>query len=276
VDPQQFFKQQFGGDKFVGIIGEISLARDFSEAMVQSDSMTTEQRLEQRKKRVDDLVLCLINKLSLYTDAFPLCNQDVQPLGTTMEHMASEALNSFRIVAQVEVDSLKHESYGIELLHAIGYTYVLKSEQWISIMDSIGASMYTRVWGLGFRFASGLREKAHIVTETVGTVKTAFDLQTKFTKLQEIKDKKQFQNEHGQAVQLEYTPEEQELQMKLEQEAAEKGMEALWRGSKLEVESVLRQVCDETLGNEDVDIEIRKRRATALYVLGKVYENAKQ
>ena len=64
--------------------------------------------------------------------------------------------------------------------------------------------------------------------------------------------------------------------MKLEQEAAEKGMEALWRGSKLEVESVLRQVCDETLGNEDVDIEIRKRRATALYVLGKVYENAKQ
>lgn len=49
-------------------------------------------------------------------------------------------------------------------------------------------------------------------------------------------------------------------------------MLALWRGSKLEVEAVLREVCDQTLSEGDV--EVRRRRAIALRVLGEVYERA--
>ena len=44
--------------------------------------------------------------------------------------------------------------------------------------------------------------------------------------------------------------------------------------SKLEVESVLRDVCDLTLGNEPLDSEVKRRRATALKVLGEVYLKA--
>jgi X-domain of DnaJ-containing len=107
---------------------------------------------------------------------------------------------------------------------------------------------------LAQRFNFGVREKAHIISEACGTVKTAFELQSSFTKLQEMGD----------------GDEKQEM----EEKAARKGMEALWRGSKLEVESVLRQVCDKVLGDESVEIEMRRRRGVALKVLGEVYQNA--
>jgi hypothetical protein len=239
-----------------------------------TNPVSPEMRIQNRKDRVSQLIGHLVTKLALYTDAFPLTSQ-IQPVGTTIEHMATEALNSFRIVAQVEVDNLKDESYGVELLHAIGYTYVLKSDQWMAVYDSYDAPIYRRAWGFGYRFANGLKEKAHIVSETVGTVRTAFDLQSSFTKLQEMEKRGQPDDETGQAIQTEFTKEEQELKARLEQEAASKGMEALWRGSKLEVESVLREVCDETLGDETVEQEVKTRRAVALKVLGEVYQNAK-
>lgn len=265
VDPEQFFKQQFGGEKFVSIIGEISIGRDFKEAMGEHKTpVTAEQRMESRTGRVTELVDSLIHKLALYTDAYPYPSLDLS--STTVEHLSQEAINSFRILAQVEVNSLKEESYGIELLHSIGYTYVLKSDQWMAIIDSSDAQILKRAWGFGSRFTMGLKEKAHIISETVGTVKTALDLQSSYTKLKEMENKTD--------VQVELTREEQQLKSKLEQEAASKGMEALWRGSKLEVEGVLREVCDLTLGEEIVDNEVRRRRAVALRVLGEVYEKA--
>lgn len=283
VDPQQFFKQQFGGDKFVDLIGEISIARDFKEAMSPENStepaQSSEERALQRKQRVSTLVGHLIQKLSLYTDAFPYPSQDALPIGTTMEHLSKEALSSFRILAQVEVDVLKNESYGVELLHSIGYTYTLKADQWLAILTSKNGHLFQRTWSWTSRFTNGLREKAHIIAETVGTVKTAYDLQSSFTKLQEIE--KKATSSSGDADQdgkvastQDWSQEDQELKAKLEQEAATKGMEALWRGSKLEVESVLREVCDETLGDVACTDQLLVRRATALKVLGEVYSKA--
>ena len=279
VDPEQFFKQQFGGEKFVSIIGEISIAKDFKDAMMAnggqaSQFMTTEERIAQREKRVNDLVHNLIAKLSLYTDAFPSPSVDAMPVGTTMEHLSKEALNSFRTVAQIEIDSLKEESYGIELLHAIGYTYCLKSDQWTAVFETDG-SFYNRAWGYTARFANGFKEKAHIVTSTASTIKTAYDLQASFSKLQQMEsgDGKDTSDENGKVPLT--SEEERELKVKLEQEAAAKGMEALWKGSKMEVESVLREVCDICLSDETLSLEIRKRRAIALRVLGEEYEKAK-
>ena len=280
VDPQQFFKQQFGGEKFVSIIGEISIARDFKDAIMANGGqpnqiLTTEERIMQRQKRVNELVHNLIAKLSLYTDAFPSPTADSMPVGTTMEHLSKEALSSFRTVAQIEIDNLKEESYGIELLHAIGYTYCLKSDQWMAIFETDG-SFLNRAWGYTSRFASGFKEKAHIVSSTASTIKTAYDLQTSFSKLQQMESKSESRDSATKGEEVPLTPEqERELKFKLEQEAAAKGMEALWKGSKMEVESVLREVCDICLSDESLSLEIRKRRAAALRVLGEEYEKAR-
>ncbi|KAL2913267.1 DnaJ-like protein [Polyrhizophydium stewartii] len=296
VDPEQFFKQQFGGDKFVDIIGEISIAKDFKEALSGDGAagtgdadgspggptLTYEQRMLVRRERIQTLSQNLVSKLSLYTDAFPLPDPESSPpIGTTMDHLSAEALSSFRTIAQLEANQLRTESYGVELLHAIGYTYVLKADQWLAKINAEDGPVLWRVWGFGSRFTGAIKEKTHILNETVGTFRTALDLQSKFAKLQEMeKKRKPRTGPNGEPLPDDETDdaflsaEERELRAKLEFEAATKGLEALWRGSKLEVESVLRDVCDEVLGESPgTNVEVRRRRATALRVLGEVYES---
>ncbi|KAJ3196130.1 hypothetical protein HK101_009963 [Irineochytrium annulatum] len=338
VDPEEFFKQQFGGDKFTDIIGEISIAKDFKDAMnmmtkedgganageggsdaaaaAAAGMIGSEDRLEIRQARISTLEAKLIDKLSLFTDAFPVPDPspEKQPVGSTYEQLATEALESFKTFVSLEADQLRLESYGVELLHAIGFTYSLKASQFAAKVDAEEGPVLKRAWGLGSRWYGVMREKAHIVGETVGTFKTAIDLQTSFAKLQEMEKKKEGKRkdplangsaEGGEAggpsgaggatngspgaatngrakdatsedhEEYEPTQEERELRQRLEAEAAMKGLEALWRGSKLEVESVLREVCDRVLGDEKITREMRRRRIEALRVLGAVYESAK-
>ncbi|KAJ3121596.1 hypothetical protein HK098_003569 [Nowakowskiella sp. JEL0407] len=294
IDPEEFFKQQFGGDKFVDFIGEISIAKDFKEAMSSineqqspeaakpTPQMSYEKRMEIRTKRVDGLVEKLISKLSLYVEAFPIFDpKEDGPIGTSMEAIASEALATFRQIAQLETESLKSESYGVELLHAIGFTYILKAHQYMAKNAAENGDVFKRAWGFGNRVFGMVKEKGHILNETVGTLKTAVELQTSFIKLKELEKKSEEKKEkgsNGEAAGDDYemTEEERELRRKLEAEATSKGLEALWRGSKLEVEGVLREVCDKVLGDEAVSVEIRKRRAEALQVLGEEFSNAKR
>lgn len=182
VDPQQFFKQQFGGDRFVSLIGEISIARDFKEAMStkktssnaheshgsngdesEEGALTLEEKAAKHKERVDTLVVHLISKLGLYTDAFPYQN-DESVSGTTIAHLSHEALASFRILAQVEVESLKESSYGIELLHAIGYTYTSKAHYHQALLNSQAPpSLFSRISSLSSIVVDKVWEKGMLV-----------------------------------------------------------------------------------------------------------------
>lgn len=52
-------------------------------------------------------------------------------------------------------------------------------------------------------------------------------------------------------------------------------MQAIWRGSKLEVESVLREVCDRVLTDPSVSRETLKNRAVGLKIIGTIYQKVK-
>ncbi|KAI9300004.1 X-domain of DnaJ-containing-domain-containing protein [Cunninghamella echinulata] len=187
VDPEEFFKQSFGGDKFVDIIGEISIGKDMRDALETAESeegedesqLTPEEkaqkeaqkekaeqeRLETRNKRVDVLAEKLINKLSLYTEL--------------PDNTLETSIQAFQSIIQIEAEELKTENYGVELLHAIGYTYVTKANQYL------GKNI---AFGLGGMFHS-VREKGYIFSETVGTLRTALDLQNSFSELQKAEEK---------------------------------------------------------------------------------------
>ncbi|KAI9493137.1 X-domain of DnaJ-containing-domain-containing protein [Zychaea mexicana] len=256
VDPEEFFRQSFGGERFVDIIGEISIGRDMREALETADAESNEneqnltpeekaereaqkekmeqERAQTRAKRVDTLVTKLSNKLSLYTE-----RPDDTPV----------SIAAFTNIVQIEAEDLKHENYGVELLHAIGGTYTMKANQYL------GKSI---AFGLGGMFHS-VREKGYIFSETVGTLRTALDLQSSFSELAKAEEKGLTDEERG----------------KLEEEAAQKGLQAIWRGSKLEVESVLRDVCDKVLSDTTVSKETRKERAVALRIIGGVYSKVR-
>ncbi|KAG2185141.1 hypothetical protein INT44_001931 [Umbelopsis vinacea] len=256
VDPEEFFKQSFGGDRFVDIIGEISIGRDMRDAIETAENdgegneadlspeekavkaaqkeSAEKERAETRQKRVDTLVEKLIYKLSLYTEL-----PDTSP--------ASVA--AFTNIVQIEAEDLKHESYGIELLHAIGFTYTMKANQYMA---------KGQIFGLGGVFHS-VREKGYIFSETMGTLRSALDLQSSFSELQKADSKGLSEEEKN----------------RLEEEAAQKGLKAIWRGSKLEVESVLRDVCDAVLSDQKASRDLIQKRASGLRIIGSVYQQVR-
>lgn len=257
------------------MIGEISIGKDMREALeTQEESedidpklLTPEQkaerdekkqklekaRAEARESRVEALASKLINKLSLYTEL------------NDIEEEARYA--AFANIIQIEAEDLKRENHGVELLHAIGYTYLTKANQYINKGFA---------FGLGGMFHS-MKQKSYIISETVGTLRSALDLQSSYTELQKAEEK-------GDLT--------EEQRIKLETEAATKvkymhilyrykkrgvlmniqGLHAIWRGSKLEVESVLREVCDRILTDQSVSRETLKNRAVGLKIVGMIYQ----
>lgn len=69
-------------------------------------------------------------------------------------------------------------SYGVELLHVVGFIYLSKSKHYL-------ASSY--VWGLGGMYHS-LTSSAHIVSSTVSTVRAALELKNVFEELKKAED----------------------------------------------------------------------------------------
>ncbi|KAJ3022045.1 UNVERIFIED_CONTAM: hypothetical protein HDU68_009346 [Siphonaria sp. JEL0065] len=308
MDAQEFFQQQFGGIKFVDIIGEISLARDFQGLTTEdkTQDLSIQERLKIREERVDRLSTKLKEKLDQYVLAFPFTNQNgKKPVGLGGVSWTSAQMDyaidasdlspndptpdtisqKFRTQIEIEAESLKTESFGVELLHAIGFTYSLKAVQKRAKLDAEqGGSLYTRWIGAGNQWAGAFREKAHIVSETVSTIKTAIDLQTSFAKIQELEKQNDpattdnvpsnVKTNGAKAKHLADAERETE-RVKLQQDAAEKGLNAMWRGSKLEIESVLRQVCDVVLEGEEGEgewgKEVERRRIEALEIVGDVY-----
>jgi hypothetical protein len=53
-------------------------------------------------------------------------------------------------------------------------------------------------------------------------------------------------------------------------------MQALWKGSKLEVEGVLREVCDRVLNDPGVSKDELRLRAEGLKIIGEIYESVKE
>ncbi|KAI8639250.1 X-domain of DnaJ-containing-domain-containing protein [Parasitella parasitica] len=259
VDPEDFFKQSFGGDRFVDIIGEISIGKDMRDALETHEqdqenadlkSLTLEQKVEREEKkekleraravaretRVQALTTKLINKLSLYTE-----------LNDIPEDARYAAFSN---IIQIEAEGLKRESHGVELLNAVGYTYAAKAQQYINRGFA---------FGLGGVFHS-MKEKGYIFSETVGTLRSALDLQSSYTELQKAEEKGDLSDEQ---------------RIRLETEAATKGLQAIWRGSKLEVEGVLREVCDRVLTDTTVSKETLKSRAIGLRIIGTIYMKVK-
>ncbi|CAG7720055.1 unnamed protein product, partial [Allacma fusca] len=213
INPEELFQQQFGGDRFVDIIGELAIAKHFKTMMAKQDEeeegeegkdalekkeKTYEERLqemEERKKerdaRVDKLAENLITKLAPYVDAS----------GSTME----EQERSFKESISSEAEDLKVQSFGIHLLHSVGYIYSLKASEYLSKEEFLGIPS----------FFHRIRMKGHAVSETFSTVKSAVDVHKTFVQLQE--GEKRGTISAGEKE-------------KLEEEATKKGIFALWQG----------------------------------------------
>jgi len=274
VDPEEVFGTIFGGERFVPIIGHISLAQDMKAALQEADEMEEgegeggkavqrdakgrkilspeekakreEKRNKQaaekaavRAERVQKLVENLERKLGIFTESAVGPNDP-------------EVTQSFRTICQLEAEELKKESYGAELLQAIGFVYVAKAKQYLATNQTF--------LGVG-GWLHNVQGKYHVFSETVSTLRAAMDLKNVFEQLQAAE----------KAGNL--SPEEKQ---RLEEQAAEKGLQTLFKGTKLEIESVLRETCDRVLEDPSVPKTKGPLRAIALQILGEAYMSVKK
>ncbi|KAF8063597.1 X-domain of DnaJ-containing-domain-containing protein, partial [Lyophyllum atratum] len=271
VDPEEVFGAIFGGERFTGIIGNISLARDMKAALQEAEEAEggddskrlrdakgreilseeekaqkdererkkAAEKAEVRKERVQKLVENLERKLGIFTESATGPNDP-------------DVTNSWRTICELEAEELKRESYGVELLHAVGFVYSAKAKHFLATNQTL--------FGVG-GWLHNVQGKYHVFSETVSTLRSAIELKAVFDQIQAAE----------KAGNL--SPEEKK---KLEEQAAEKGLQALFKGTKLEIESVLRETCDRILEDPNVTREKAQLRAVALQILGEAFLSARK
>ncbi|GLB43009.1 putative dnaJ-domain-containing protein [Lyophyllum shimeji] len=271
VDPEEVFGAIFGGERFTSIIGNISLAKDMKAALQEAEEAEGEddgkrlrdakgreilseeekaakeererkkaaEKAAARKERVQKLVENLERKLGIFTESATGPNDP-------------DVSKSWRTICELEAEELKRESYGVELLHAVGFVYTAKAKHFLATNQTL--------FGVG-GWLHNVQGKYHVFSETVSTLRSAIELKTVFDQIQAAE----------KAGNL--SPEEKK---KLEEQAAEKGLQALFKGTKLEIESVLRETCDRVLEDPNVTRDKAQLRAVALQILGEAYMAARK
>ncbi|KAJ6018292.1 hypothetical protein N7451_001671 [Penicillium sp. IBT 35674x] len=196
-----------------------------------------EERRKAREDRVNTLANKLIDRLSVWTET---------DKGKDVTHAFEEKI-------RLEVENLKMESFGLEILHAVGATYVQKGTSFLKSQKFLGIS----------GFFSRLKDKGTLAKETWTTISTAIDAQMTMEEMAKLEER------GGE----DWTDEKK---AEYEKKVTGKILAAAWRGSKFEIQSVLRDVCDQILGDKRIRLEKRVERAHALVLAGNIYAKAER
>ena len=191
------------------------------------------ERQKARDERVETLAKKLIDRISVWTET----------------DKREDVTKAFQEKTRLEVENLKMESFGLEILHAIGTTYLQKATSFLKSQKFLGIS----------GFFSRLKDKGTFAKETWTTISTAIDAQLTMEEMAKLEEK-------GGP---DWTDEKK---AEYERKVTGKILAAAWRGSKFEIQGVLRDVCYKVLNDKSVKLEKRVDRAHALVLAGTVYQ----
>ncbi|KAJ4345995.1 DnaJ-like protein [Ascochyta clinopodiicola] len=189
------------------------------------------ERKKIRDERVANLSKKLIERISLWTET----------------DKATDVTKAFKDKIALEIENLKMESFGLEILHAIGTTYLMKASSFLKSQKFLGIS----------GFFSRIKDKGTLVKDTWNTMSAAIDAQLTMEEMAKLEE------QGGEA----WTDEKK---AEYEKKVTGKILAAAWRGSKFEIQSVLRDVCDHVLNDKKVKLEKRVERAHALVIIGEM------
>ncbi|KAH3683471.1 hypothetical protein WICPIJ_005555 [Wickerhamomyces pijperi] len=282
-DPNEFFTTMFGGEAFQPWIGELSMLKDLTQAaevlgtddaessaagsLTGAPSENTDlshsngsdevsqkkkasklskekreellklelQKKEDKKKRVEALAKNLVSKL----DACATASQ-------------SKDIDDFQRKLKRELDDLKMESFGEELLHTIGKVYVTKARDFSHSQKTLGLS----------RLISGAKQKGSAVKGVWNIVSTAMDAQSAMSEMAKAQENGEEWDEYKKA--------------EFERTMTGKIVATAWVSSKFEIQGILRDVCDKILNDKSVSSKERAARASALNYIGTQFLNTRR
>ncbi|KAL6716686.1 DnaJ-like protein [Lecanora helva] len=195
------------------------------------------ERKRIRDERVDTLAKKLLDRISIWTET----------------DKGKDVTKAFQEKTRLEVENLKMESFGLEILHAVGLTYMQKGTSFLKSQKFLGIS----------GFFSRLKDKGTLAKDTWNTISTAIDAQLTMEEMAKLEEK------GGD----DWTDEKK---AEYEKRLTGKILGAAWKGSRFEIQSVLRDVCDKVLNDKHVKLEKRMERAQALVLAGTIYQKAER
>lgn len=226
----------------------------------ENSAATTGTETDQKKKKKGKMSAAQKAELDKYAEERKIAHQErvetltkklVDRLSVWTETDKSEGVTfAFQEKTRLEAEELKMESFGIEMLHAIGTTYYMKASTLLKSQKFLGLS------GIFSRF----KEKGAVVKDSWNAISSALDAQMTMQEMAKAEEKGE-----------EWTLEEK---MEMERHVMGKILAAAWNGSRFEIQSVLREVCDTVLYDKTVSLPKRLERAQALIMVGRVFKNA--
>ncbi|KAJ2918698.1 hypothetical protein MD484_g1781, partial [Candolleomyces efflorescens] len=198
-----------------------------------------EQENERRKvmeERVAALTTKMIERLRPFVEAKEPGAKDDQETKAFEQKMMREA------------EDLKLESFGVELLHTIGTVYMMKASSFLKSRKFLGIP----------GFFSRLKEKGAYAKDLWGVIGSALDVRGVMLAMERAQAKGDIAEEELRALEMDVTG---------------KILLASWRGARLEVITVLREVVDNVLKEPGQPDTVLYNRAKALILVGAIFKS---
>ncbi|KAG5654193.1 hypothetical protein H0H81_006226 [Sphagnurus paluster] len=196
-------------------------ARKRAKLSQEQKEKLKEQERERRKvmeARVEMLTQKMIERLRPFVEAKNPGDKDDPETIAFQQKMKREA------------EDLKLESFGVELLQTIGNVYMMKASSFMKSRKFLGIP----------GFFSRLKEKGTLAKDVLGVIGSAMSVRDIMIEMEKAQAKGDVNEEELRALEMDMTG---------------KIMLASWRGARLEVTQVLREVVDNVLkepGQSDV------------------------
>ena len=212
------------------------LLREKRDARMKALAALNEEQKKRRQERINTLMRKLIDRVSIWTET----------------DKGSDVTESFKKKIQLEIESLKMESFGVEMLHAMGLIYSQKATSFLKSQKFYGLTgIFNRA-----------KDKVNSIKDDLGTFALAHDT---FKSFKELGIEREKMLEAQEAKGSEFTLEER---VEFEHKAGGTVLGAALRANTYEIRDVLRDVCDKMLYDKNVKLEKRIERATALSMIG--------
>jgi hypothetical protein len=222
IDPSQLFSMVFGSTLFEHLIGKLTMtvAAELGDTEADEKHVDEKKLKEFQKNREDELFEGLRARLDKWVSG-------------DKEQFLKDGLE--------EAFNLSHASFGVELLHVIGGTYV-----------SVGERM------LGYHSALGLAGRMGYFSEKYGIWKSKFRAVGAAASLMSMK--------------MDEVPKDLDEKDPAKAEEFMKGVFGkIFLINVLDIESTLRHVCKRICKDPSVSEAIRKERCIGLIKLGKIF-----
>lgn len=194
-----------------------------------------EESKRAHEERVADLSNVLITKIQLVESA-----------------KTPELLEQYNKMLRSELEELKLESFGIQLIHLIGKTYVTQANATILALRTYGVS----------KIVTSTKRKSNRVKSGLLIIKTAIDAQASAQVLMSNPT-------YGEVDGIEITEEERTRQAQAERLITGKFLATAWASTMFEVCGILNKVTQRVLNDKSLPRKERISRSRALLLIGK-------